>query len=271
MQTKYAPPLAALAFLWSANLCAQAPEIRIVEPDFSEAMETSASSIEIRGVAKGPGVKNVFIHEQSGTLRQLQTDAAEDGKELTFRTGEIPLKRGLNDIVITAVEKGNRASAKHLTIIRAGGDETFAPMRTGLWRGRTVLYQEIDGLAIAEGDIVIGAAGEIPLPGLSEAQAQSRKGVRRHGLTQDFPSDLWPLSGGVRKVPYVITASSNAASAISAFNASLSGIIQFVARTSETDFVNFNQTGSGGGCIQIDFVEGNAAPLQQTLNALEQD
>ena len=55
---------------------------------------------------------------------------------------------------------------------------------------------------------------------------------------------LWPKVGGIYEVPYIIDPSSgdltNLNTAISQFNSNFADVIQFVAHTNETDYVNFN-------------------------------
>ena len=110
--------------------------------------------------------------------------------------------------------------------------------RDGWFRGHQVRYEVRNGLAIWQGDIVLGTGEELDLAG------QGKPGVRQAtGLT----SATWPLVGSVYQVPYVITAGSSAASAVSTFNSTFTGLIQFVPRTSETDYVNFNLNEPGSG------------------------
>ncbi len=59
-----------------------------------------------------------------------------------------------------------------------------------------------------------------------------------------YSSYFWPKVGSVYQIPYIIDPASgdltNLNTAISQFNSTFSGVIQFVTRTSQTDYVNFN-------------------------------
>jgi hypothetical protein len=108
----------------------------------------------------------------------------------------------------------------------------------GLFRGRLVTYQDIGGKAVFEGDMLLDHVTE---PG----------GIQSDGLGIAYDQYLWPKVGSVYQVPYIITSgATNLASALANFNSALSGRIQFVARTSEPNYVNFNfdQNDQSGEC-----------------------
>ena len=106
------------------------------------------------------------------------------------------------------------------------------------YRDRWVDYFEKDGLAIHQGDIVLGTARDI---------ARLRDGhVPLKGLVLDRAELLWPAdASGVHKVPYTYEAGSqaNVDAAVAVFNGAFAGVIQWVPRTSETDYVAFNLAG----------------------------
>jgi hypothetical protein len=112
------------------------------------------------------------------------------------------------------------------------------------YRDRWVDYLEIDGVAIHQGDIVLGDAREI---------ARLRDGaVPRKALVIDRANLLWPAAGsGVHVVPYVYEAGpiTNINQAIAQFNEQFSGVIEWAPRTTETDYVAFNLVGSSGSCF----------------------
>jgi len=105
-------------------------------------------------------------------------------------------------------------------------------VRTGIFRGRNVTYAWVNGQAIYEGDIVLDNVQESPNPGGTGS------------LTVAYSNYLWPKVGNVYQVPYVIDPASgdltNLNAAISQFNATFPGLIQFVGRNGETDYVDFN-------------------------------
>jgi hypothetical protein len=116
---------------------------------------------------------------------------------------------------------------------------------TGLFRGRRVTYQIVNGKMMTEGDIALEHVDQkLPLfmPGGTLAYLQYR----------------WPLVGGVYQIPYIIDPASgdvtNINSAISTYNGIFSGQIQWVAHTTETDYIDFNldpndTSGSGNSYI----------------------
>ncbi len=113
-----------------------------------------------------------------------------------------------------------------------------------LFRGKWVQYVEQDGLAIAEGDIVLGNALDI---------ARIRDGkVPGKGLVIDDPGLLWPLGpSGAHEVPYIFESGpqSNVDAAVAQFNTAFAGIIQWVPRTTQRDYVTFNLVGPAGSCF----------------------
>lgn len=113
-----------------------------------------------------------------------------------------------------------------LACLCAAADGADSPViRTGVFGGRKLTYQVIHGLAVFEGDIVLGRAEQI-VP---------------HGIGVAYPSSLWPKVGGVYQVPYTITVGSQyVTQGINEFNAAFAGLIQWVPRTAEADWVDFN-------------------------------
>ena len=105
------------------------------------------------------------------------------------------------------------------------------PMQSGIYRGRPVTYEVIGGRPIFEGDIV--------LDHLSQASGQGRIAPQSVGLA--YENQLWPKTGGVAIVPYIVTNAPPAlTTAISQFNGDFPGVIQFVPRGSQTNYVNFD-------------------------------
>jgi hypothetical protein len=110
-------------------------------------------------------------------------------------------------------------------------------IRTGIWRGMKVTYTWIPGKggrgkAIYQGDILLDHVVESP----------NSPGGNGFGIA--YSQYLWPKVGSVYQVPYIIDPASgdvmNIKGAITQFNAAFAGVIQFVAHTSETNYVDFN-------------------------------
>ncbi len=92
-------------------------------------------------------------------------------------------------------------------------------------------YRNINGWAVVEGDIIVGSAKEL--------EAKAGKGERA-ALATPRPGQRWLRNGAVYQVPY--TNSSNYAlvnDAIRSFNQTFAGVIQWVPRTQEADYVDF--------------------------------
>jgi hypothetical protein len=103
-------------------------------------------------------------------------------------------------------------------------------VRQGIYRGVLVTYVVKNGKAVFQGDIILERVETIdpqrPLPS--------------YGV--DYAKYLWPKVGSQYQIPYVIASGSgdltNLNNAIAQFNSTFSNI-QFVAFTSQTDYVNF--------------------------------
>jgi hypothetical protein len=119
-------------------------------------------------------------------------------------------------------------------------------MRTGIYRGHPVTYAIVNGKPIFEGDIILDHVQDFA-PGQPPANKPTPKAV---GIA--YPQYFWPKnSKGVAEIPYIITsAATKLTSARNQFNATFTGIIQFVARTTQADYVDFNfdPTNHSGTC-----------------------
>jgi astacin len=114
-------------------------------------------------------------------------------------------------------------------------------IRSSYYRGRPVTYQVIEGLAIYQGDIVLGTAEELE----AARQSGGQPGLRK-AMVVSSPADLWP--GGV--VPYVIdsnlTSPKRVVDAINHWNSRTP--IRLVERTNEPNWVRFYPTPGTGIC-----------------------
>ena len=113
-------------------------------------------------------------------------------------------------------------------------------VRTGIFRGLKVTYTWVPskanngmGKAVFQGDIILDHVDEQP---------SGRAIGNSMGLA--YTQYLWPKVGSVYEVPYIIDPSSgdvsNLNTAISQFNSNFAGVIQFVQRTNENNYVNFD-------------------------------
>jgi hypothetical protein len=102
---------------------------------------------------------------------------------------------------------------------------------TGIFRGKRVTYEIVNGRMITEGDIALERVDQkLPLP--------------TDGGMLSYLQYRWPLVGSVYQIPYIIDPASgdvaNINSAISTYNSIFAGQIQWVAHTTETDYIDFN-------------------------------
>ena len=108
-------------------------------------------------------------------------------------------------------------------------------------------YQVIDGLAVVEGDIILGTPEELEPP--KGPQVIKELDTRKEAVAISDPESLWPE--GV--VPYVIDSNlpkrQRVLDAIQHWNNNT--LIRLTARTNEPNWVRFVSTGSGGLCTSF--------------------
>ncbi|MGA8151752.1 MAG: choice-of-anchor D domain-containing protein [Terriglobales bacterium] len=130
---------------------------------------------------------------------------------------------------------------------------TALQVRRGLYRGMPVTYVIKNGKAIFQGDVVLEKVDPInlhPLPSF--------------GI--DYAQYLWPKVSNKYQIPYVIADGtgnlSNLNSAITKFNKTFSNI-RLVARTTESDYVNFyfDPNDNSGECEAIVGRAGGEQPV----------
>lgn len=129
-------------------------------------------------------------------------------------------------------------------------------IRTGIYRGHTVTYTLVNGKAIYQGDIILEHVDTIP-----GAIGKFGEGVAY--------SNLWPKVGSVYQIPYTTTnGATNLATAMTSFNSTFSGLIQFVPRTTEPDFVDFNFDAANHNG-QCDAIIGRAGGQQEVAGSVD--
>jgi hypothetical protein len=127
-------------------------------------------------------------------------------------------------------------------------------VRQGLYRGMPVTYVLEHGKAIFQGDII-----------LEKVQPINPQLPPPPSFGVDYSQYLWPKVGNQYQIPYVIAPGSgdltNLNTAIAQFNSTFSNI-QFVAYTTQTDYVRFyfNPNDFTGEC---DAIVGRAGGEQQ--------
>lgn len=117
--------------------------------------------------------------------------------------------------------------------------ESTPDIRTGVYKGKRVTFEVVDGLAVVEGDIILGTAEDLKLPESGQQVIEKPKDYQPKALViaDDFSERLWPE--GV--IPYAIDDSlpnpQRVLDAIEHWNSK--STIRLVERTDEPDWVNF--------------------------------
>jgi hypothetical protein len=119
-------------------------------------------------------------------------------------------------------------------------------MRTGIYRGHPVTYAIVNGKPIFEGDIILDHVQD-----LAPVQPPA-KNFTTDSVGIAYPQYFWPKNSmGVAQIPHIGTSgATNLGAALKQFNATFTGIIQFVPRTTQADYVNFDfdPTNLSGTC-----------------------
>jgi len=135
--------------------------------------------------------------------------------------------------------------------------------KTGIWRGRLVTYQVINGRDIHEGDIILDNVQPV---------TAGMGGVKPDSIGIAYSQYMWPKVGSVYEIPYVIDPSSgdvaNIDAAISAYNSALTGVIQLVAHGSETNYIDINMV-VGDESGECEATEGDANIGEQVVTGSE--
>ena len=210
-------------------------DLQILSPPFNPIFRTTGGGVELSGVVNGSSL----VTQVRWASNHGHVGVAEGTS--SWRSGRIPLEPGINTITVTAADQyGDSATATvQVEHLRGEGEAGFSDdVRTSTYLGKSVTYDVVDGLAVFEGDIVLGTAEQLePAVGGDEEGRDPNAG----GIYQN--RYLWP--GGV--VPYTIGSTiyskADVNTAISYWN-NFSGYtgITLVARTNQANYVNFNHS-----------------------------
>jgi hypothetical protein len=162
------------------------------------------------------------------------------------------VRRFLSTLILVAVSITATAQASKRLPMHVSSN-TAGKMGSGIFRGQRVNYVLVKGKMVFEGDILLDHVDQI-LPGKSYHDA---------GAMIDYLQYRWPLVSGVYQIPYMIDAASsdvdNINTAISTYNSQMTGVIQWVPYTNQTDYVDFDMDAadnSGEGYAYIGRVGG---------------
>jgi hypothetical protein len=232
----YSKPTTIVLILGVLTLPAIA-QLHVTNPELerTRTITTSQPAIPLTGSASAGTIRIRWDSNRGfGDFAELR---GSSDATIAWTIASIPLRPGLNQIHIKAFHKSGSAEETYVNIRYGAGGEPAESGKAGtmLYRGRVLDYRIVNGLALYQGDIVLGKAPR------SSTIAP----------TPLATTGLWPIVDGVGRVPYTIsaedqnvpTALANINSAISEFNSQLSGVIQFVPATaSDVNLAEFDLT-----------------------------
>ncbi|MBI3279753.1 MAG: M12 family metallopeptidase, partial [Acidobacteria bacterium] len=155
-------------------------------------------------------------------------------------TGEMPADLPFR---VTGIDSLDATALAEFGELQDRKDSEEPEVRTSEFRGVALAHAVREGLAVFEGDIILGKADEL-LP----AELESAKNGAKQSLAITGTQYRWP--GGV--VPYVINSDvpnpARVTGAIDHWNSKLSGVIRMVPRTNERAYVLFYRSFSASNC-----------------------
>ena len=119
-----------------------------------------------------------------------------------------------------------------------------------IWRGQWVDYVEMGDYAVTEGDIIIGSKDAARQWAQAGKRGLEQVSGGQKALTIDDATLLWTRgASGVAEVPFTIEAgnAANINAAVAEVNRALAGVLRWVPRTTQGDYVAFNLTQPGAG------------------------
>ena len=123
-----------------------------------------------------------------------------------------------------------------------------------IWHdGREITIVDQDGVAMYQGDIILGRTADVLARSRAEAPDGQRIGSIAKSVTVGVSGGRW-LRGasGVYEMPYVVESDPDGSvpAAVQTFNQQLAGVVQAVPRTTQDDYVAFtlSASDSSGAC-----------------------
>jgi hypothetical protein len=250
--TRIVCSLTAAILLNAASLApAAAPAISLTAPARG-VLETDQESITLRGVAAGETpLVNVRWINQFGQRGSGHWSVPAGGQS-QWTLSKVGLRLGVNLLTVTVVDADNDTASVHLVVNRKasnGAPPASSRIGVGVYQNRPVAYQIWKGHAVIEGDILIGlSAFMAPAARQQVVMPGAQQGVTPNGFAIDYTSELWPKVSGTYQVPYIETGSSdNLTTAITDFNQTFTGLIQFVPWSGQASYVNITVEAGGSG------------------------
>lgn len=246
-----------LLLLPNIVIATNSPMLSIEKPTPYPGYLTKAATIDITGSVNNIGKSfTVVISDQRGSVYKAQITPSQQPGTFAWQINSVLLKPGVNIFQIKATDNAGLSALRYLTVTQpeedTGNNKTFGTAKFG---NRLVQYEIVHDRVIVEGDIDLGPAQTIQDTGTPPAKKTSAGNITTAGITISYNNNLWPKSGNVVQIPYTITSgNANVTAAIAQFNATFSGIAQWLPRTTETDYVDFNldindHSGSGFSAV----------------------
>jgi hypothetical protein len=134
-------------------------------------------------------------------------------------------------------------------------EESVRESRVSLYQGIPIAHEVVDGIAIYEGDIVLGKADELAtaLPG---AKTAGKSAVSITGKQYRWPNGT---------MPYVISDNvpnpERIASAINHWNTAMAGTVRMIPRTKESNYITFVYSSNSGICSSYVGMQGYGSQM----------
>ena len=215
---------------------------------------TTTRFIDISGstTSAAPSVQVTDMRWQNTGNR---ASGAVEGTAAHWTIPSLYLENGLNTIVVTAFDSLGDETSEEINIFYDASAEPAWERQDGFVGGRQVEYQVVNGHALFEGHgggyINLGNPASIP------AEPGDGAAFKGHASGTGSLASLWPQVGGVATIPYQIHPNTPASSrpdiekAVRAFNEQMDGVLRWVERTNQTDYVSFKLDGGPGFCASL--------------------
>lgn len=205
------------------------PSVSVDSPSGPGGHFSTTARLSLSGTAASPhGIEEVWVQTASGEPLRAQWVQRGDGHTARWQVDGVFLQPGPNLLRIRAVDAQQKQALRYLAVYRAApAAEPGAPHDPA-----APALRETQGRALVEGDIDIGPAASIGRFGTS--------GVAGQGLGLATPAQLWPKVAGVAQIPYTVSSgNAQVAPALAEFNAVFASVVQWVPRSTQADFVDF--------------------------------
>jgi hypothetical protein len=245
-------------------------------PSKNAAIFTGEPAIPLKGTLSWTGGDmRVLWQSNRGFSDLAAVTVAGDGRTVLWNTASpVPLRPGINHVRIGALGQPGAATFVNIYYTPKAAAAPAAIGTTTL-RGKQITYEVIGGLAVYQGDIILGKSADVAAGRFSGRFAvRSRQGLRPQSATIApnllSSTGLWPVVNGVVRVPYTIANLTTDTiyplinDAIDESNSQLAGVVQWVpATTSDVNLVNFyfDTSDLSGSCEAIVGMEGGTQPI----------